>query len=65
VRAWLQFGRAPEVAATAIGDYRYGGATRENFSRMPLPVDDRRTECPPHLTHWEMPRGDLLAPAAD
>jgi inner membrane protein len=65
VRAWLQFGRAPEVAAAAIGDYRYGGATRENFSRMLLPADAGRAECPPHLTHWGMPRADLLAPAVD
>jgi hypothetical protein len=61
----MQFGRAPEVAAGAIGDLRYGGATRDNFSRMMLPTDVRRSDCPPHLTHWGLPRGDLLAPPGD
>jgi inner membrane protein len=65
VRAWLQFGRAPEVGGRAIGDLRYGGAARENFSRMLLPADPRGTACPPHLTHWGLPRADLLAPNVD
>jgi inner membrane protein len=65
VRAWLQFGRAPQVAGGAIGDVRYGGATRDNFSRMLLPSDARPAACPPHLTHWGLPREDLLAPGAD
>jgi inner membrane protein len=67
VWAWLQFGRAPEVAERAIGgadgaigDLRYGGARRENFSRMPLRNDSERAQCPPNLTHWGMPRADLL-----
>jgi len=62
VRAWLQFGRAPEVAGGAIGDLRYGGTTRDNFSRMLVPGDARAAECPPHLTDWGLPRQDLLAP---
>ena len=62
VRAWLQFGRAPEVASGAIGDFRYGGATHANFSRMLLPNDARPAECPPHLTDWGRPREDLLTP---
>jgi hypothetical protein len=61
VRAWMQFGRAPELTDSAIADLRYGGATRDNFSRMSLRTDARRAECPPHLTHWGMPREDLLA----
>jgi inner membrane protein len=65
VRAWLQFGRAPELAAGAIGDLRYGGAMRENFSRMPLRTDTPPALCPPHLTHWGMPRADLMEPALD
>jgi inner membrane protein len=63
VRAWMQFGRAPEVGERAIGDLRYGGATRDNFSMMQLPSADEASVCPPHLTHWGMPRADLLEPA--
>jgi inner membrane protein len=65
VRAWLQFGRAPEVGGQAIGDLRYGGAARENFSRMLLSDAPRGTDCPSHLTHWGLPRADLLAPNVD
>jgi inner membrane protein len=60
VWAWLQFGRAPELADDAIGDLRYGGARRENFTRMPLLNDSRHAQCPPFMTHWAMPREDLL-----
>jgi inner membrane protein len=60
VRAWMQFGRAPEVAEDAIGDLRYGGATRDNFSKMPLRTGANPDACPPHLTHWGVPRADLL-----
>jgi len=60
VHAWMQFGRAPEMAEGAIGDLRYGGARRENFSTMRLPPSDQAARCPPHLTGWGMPRADLL-----
>jgi hypothetical protein len=63
VRAWMQFGRAPEVGERAIGDLRYGGATRDNFSTMQLPSADEALVCPAHLTHWGMPRADLLEAA--
>jgi inner membrane protein len=65
VRAWMQFGRAPEISDHAIGDLRYGGATRDNFSMMALTTGGHPEACPPHLTHWGMPRADLLAPAAN
>jgi hypothetical protein len=56
----MQFGRAPEFNDHAIGDLRYGGASRPNFSLMPLSADAPDLACPPHLTHWGLPRGDLL-----
>ena len=61
VRAWMQFGRAPLLDERSVSDLRYGGATRGNFSAMPLrsPVD--AAACPRNLTRWEMPRADLLA----
>ena len=61
-RAWMQFGRAPEVSARAISDLRYGRAARDNFSEMPLHADGASRACPPNLTRWAMPRGDLLRP---
>jgi inner membrane protein len=60
VRAWLQFGRAPEITATTISDYRYGRGTRGNFTLMPLRAPDAAAVCPPHLTDWRPPRTDLL-----
>jgi inner membrane protein len=65
VHAWMQFGRAPELTERAIGDRRYGGATRENFSLMRIPQGEQASACPPHLTHWGMPRGDLLGPGTE
>lgn len=60
VRAWLQFGRAPEIAEGTISDLRYGGVPRGNFTTMALdpPADGAR--CPANLTAWRPPRADLL-----
>lgn len=60
VRAWMQFGRAPELGTRTIGDFRYGGATHDNFSTLRLEADERTWACPPNLTRWAMPRADLL-----
>lgn len=60
VRAWMQFGRAPEIGTRTIGDLRYGGATRDNFSTLELKADDQASACPPNVTRWGMPRADLL-----
>jgi inner membrane protein len=60
VRAWMQFGRAPVVGDGTIGDLRFGGTTRDNFSEMQLTPGEAASSCPPNLTRWEMPRADLL-----
>jgi type II secretory pathway pseudopilin PulG len=67
VRAWMQFGRAPDIDDRHIGDLRFGGTTRDNFTTMVLTTggEDHPDACPPHLPHWGMPREDLLAPAAN
>ena len=62
VSAWLQFGRAPAMSADGIGDYRYGGISRGNFSFMELTPSGAAPSCPKHLTHWGKPRADLLSP---
>ena len=62
VRAWMQFGRAPEVSAGTISDLRYGRTGRENFSAMPVRSPPEAAACPRNLTRWGMPRADLLAP---
>lgn len=61
VRAWLQFGRAPVLTAGEIADLRFGDKSRGNFTDMPLTPSDSGAACPAHLTHWAMPREDLLA----
>ncbi|MDB4892390.1 MAG: hypothetical protein JWL61_4245 [Gemmatimonadetes bacterium] len=60
VSAWLQFGRAPALSADAIGDYRYGGISRGNFTFMELTPPGTAPSCPKRLTHWGKPRADLL-----
>ena len=60
VRAWLQFGRAPEITATTISDYRYGRGRRGNFTMMPLRSPAAASFCPANLTEWHPPRADLL-----
>jgi inner membrane protein len=62
VRAWMQFGRAPQLDQRAISDLRYGDIGRENFSAMPLRALPKAAFCPRNLTRWGMPRADLLAP---
>ena len=60
VSAWLQFGRAPALSGDAIGDYRYGGISRGNFTFMELAPRGSAPSCPEHLTRWGKPRADLL-----
>jgi inner membrane protein len=62
VRAWLQFGRAPVLRDGKIFDLRFDTAAGENFTAMTLRPDYDAASCPPHVTHWAMPRADLLAP---
>ena len=62
VRAWMQFGRAPQLDERSISDLRYGNIGRENFSAMPLRTPAEGGECPRNLTNWGMPRADLLRP---
>jgi inner membrane protein len=62
VRAWLQFGRVPELTDSAITDLRYGDAGSGGFAEMKLrPLAESRV-CPRFFTNWSMPRADLLAP---
>jgi inner membrane protein len=58
-RAWLQFGRAPEIGGNVISDVRYSDPGRPNFTTMPL-RDWPTGTCPRHLTAWRPPRADLL-----
>jgi inner membrane protein len=59
VRAWLQFGRAPEIRGNVISDLRYSGPDRPNFTTMPIGPRPAGA-CPRHLTSWRPPRVDLL-----
>jgi len=61
VRAWLQFGRAPEIRDNVISDLRYSGPDRPNFTTMPI-GQWSSGNCPRHLTDWRPPRADLLFP---
>jgi inner membrane protein len=58
VGAWLQFGRVPYVADGMIRDLRFENPIGQNFT--PMRVDDGSKGCPKYLTHWEMPRRDVL-----
>jgi inner membrane protein len=60
VRAWLQFGRAPEISDGTISDARYGGTSRGNFTTMALKPPAEAARCPANLTAWTPPRADLL-----
>ena len=60
VRAWMQFGRAPEIGNGTIADLRFGGVTRGNFSSMRVNPREPAAACPPNLTRWGMPRRDLF-----
>ena len=61
VRAWLQFGRAPQISDGAISDLRYGSSPRGNFTTMILKTPSDVARCPANLTAWRAPRADLLA----
>ena len=60
VRAWLQFGRAPEIQGNTISDLRYSDPGRPNFTTMPIGQWSSGA-CPRHLTDWRPPRADLLS----
>jgi inner membrane protein len=64
VKAWLQFGRAPLVREGMILDLRFQDGRRENFTAMKLRSGPEAAACPPNMTHWAMPRADLLEPAS-
>ena len=61
VRAWLQFGRAPEIRDNVISDLRYSGPTGRNFTTMPIGQSVRAATVRANLTDWRPPRADLLA----
>jgi hypothetical protein len=63
VKAWLQFGRAPLVREGTILDLRFQDGRRENFTAMKLPSEPEAAACPANMTHWAMPRADLLEAA--
>jgi inner membrane protein len=58
VSAWLQFGRVPYVADGVIRDLRFENPIGQNFT--PMRLDDGSLSCPKYLTHWELPRRDVL-----
>lgn len=58
--AWLQFARVPYLTDDRAADLRYENPVRDNFSTLPLRAPS--PDCPAHLTRWEKPRRDLLAP---
>ena len=60
VKAWLQFGRAPLVRDGMILDLRFQDGPRENFTAMRLRAGPEAAACPANMTHWAMPRADLL-----
>jgi inner membrane protein len=57
VAAWLQFGRAPVIRGNLLMDLRFDTGIRRNFTTMPLQAG---SGCPPNITSWAPPRGDLL-----
>lgn len=60
VRAWMQFGRAPDMRGGTLSDYRYADRTRDNFSAMQVDQTGSPAPCPRNLTSWGMPRDDLI-----
>jgi inner membrane protein len=60
IRAWLQFGRAPDLRDGWIADARFGGANPGNFTAMQVADATPAGDCPPHLTDWDLPRADVL-----
>ena len=63
VRAWLQFGRVPYVAAGSIADLRFEHPIGQNFT--PMSVDSNGRGCPAFVTSWELPRHDLITDSSD
>jgi inner membrane protein len=63
VKAWLQFGRVPLVREGMILDLRFQGGRRGNFTAMELRAGPEAAACPANMTHWAMPRADLLEAA--
>jgi len=63
VKAWLQFGRAPLVREGVILDLRFQGGRPDNFTAMKLRSGPEAAACPANMTHWAMPRADLLEAA--
>jgi inner membrane protein len=57
-RAWLQFGRVPYVANGTIVDLRFENPIGQNFT--PMALDPAAERCPRYVTHWELPRRDVL-----
>jgi inner membrane protein len=60
VRAWLQFGRAPYIRGGWIADARFGTTGRGNFTAMQVADGASASNCPAHLTDWDLPRADVL-----
>ena len=60
VRAWLQFGRIPQVAGGRIVDLRFENPIGQNFT--PMAIDTGSASCPGYLAPWEWPRRDVLGP---
>jgi inner membrane protein len=61
VRAWLQFGRVPQVANGRIADVRFEHPIGQNFTPMAIAAG---SSCPAYLTRWELPRRDVLDDAS-
>ena len=59
-RAWLQFGRVPYVSTARIVDLRFENPIGQNFTPMALDDAAGARPCPAALTHWELPRRDVL-----
>jgi inner membrane protein len=59
-RAWLQFGRVPYVSNGSIADLRFEHPIGQNFTPMALDDAAGARRCPAALTHWELPRRDVL-----
>jgi hypothetical protein len=43
-----------------ILDLRFQDGRRENFTAMKLRAGPEAAACPANMTHWAMPRADLL-----
>ncbi|MEO7083998.1 MAG: metal-dependent hydrolase [Gemmatimonadaceae bacterium] len=59
-RAWLRFGRVPELTDEIITDGRYGDLGGGSFAEMLLTPLTAPRVCPRFLPEWDTPRDDLL-----